>query len=177
MSPAIRNLQVASGTFTTTTGRNVYQVPTGNVFLLKSVIMQNNTGAAGQPILVMSDASTSASLNIVTASIGANQCMVWSGWTAMNANNYLFIYPVVASLYYWIAGALLPYAAGLSALSETTIPAEALQPLPGLSIPPEPIVGPPTIYLPPNENPVYVSAVGLESRAPKGRRAKRGRDS
>lgn len=177
MSGPIRNFRIASGIVTTTGFTLVYTVPANNAVILKfSGLWNQHLGVSNVGIMIQNPAS-GADIYLASQALNQSQTVIVTTWTVLNSGDLIFVNSDQLQVHYWFAGALLPFVPGLSAVSGATSqeleqPAAISAPLPAATPLP-----PPTIYLPPTETPVYVSAARLESRAPKGRRAKRGRDS
>jgi hypothetical protein len=156
MAP-IRNYAVAQGVLTATGTTFVYTVPAGYALILKFGGVVNNAGAAATGQFGIHVQNTACSIPLASTSLQAYQAALWSGWTVLNASDQLYVNSDHQPTNYWFAGALLPFAVGVHTAG-VEVPAPDLATASvemgdsGL-----PLVVPPPIYLPPNQNPAYVA--------------------
>ena len=108
--PAIRNSCVARGTFSANTPADVYVVPANNNFILKSILIQNGSAAAVTPQIQLNIPGGATSVMVEVPTIASNTTNIWSGWTVLNGGDKITMYPNGFPVYYWIAGAVLPFA-------------------------------------------------------------------
>lgn len=89
-------------------------MPPSNAFILKSLICLSTNATTTQ--LITSIATGDATISVYLEDLQLAQIVphVWSGWTVLNAGDTVKIYTSQTGLFYWVAGAVLPYAAGLA---------------------------------------------------------------
>lgn len=91
----------------------VYTVPDGFVLLLKSIYNRPaGTGELGMQAYVFS-ADESINAFVFDVAPGSQPVPAWEGWLALNAGDHIYIGATGAAMWYWISGALLPYASAL----------------------------------------------------------------
>lgn len=110
--PPIRNSCVARGVLATGAAVVVFTVPDSTVLLLKNIQLYFTTGTG--PTVAIYLAAPSGTPAVLVANTGgdAHGIASWSGWTAMNAGDYIYMVDTGGTLQYWIAGALLPFVPG-----------------------------------------------------------------
>jgi hypothetical protein len=105
MSGPARNYRLAAGIVAASEYIGVYTVPSGYVCLLKSMLC-GNLGAS--PASGMFELHTpGVQIDIAFNNLGYSEHFEWSGWTALNAGDWLALYTNAGPLHYWLAGALL----------------------------------------------------------------------
>jgi hypothetical protein len=156
MAP-IRNYAIAQGVLTTVGTTFVYTVPAGYALILKFGGVVNNAAAAAAGQFGIHVQGTACSIPLASTTLQAYQTALWSGWTVLNASDQLYVNSDHQPTNYWFAGALLPFAVGVSATDEAFPPPQSQQPQPAEPDPTAPNPRPPTIYLPPNQNQPYVA--------------------
>ena len=111
MPGPIRNTCAARGSVTVTGQSLLYTVPANNQFILKFVGLYNGASAAST-VLLFGYAGGANPGQVVTQqlSLPASTSNNWSGWTVLNAGDQIYMQTSQQPLYYWIAGALLPFA-------------------------------------------------------------------
>lgn len=91
----------------------VYTVPTGYVLLFKSAIFTAATAGTSSVVVQLADSTGADLANLEMGSVSPGAGQLWQGWTALNATDRLFVSPGSIAVYYWLSGALLPFAPGL----------------------------------------------------------------
>lgn len=110
--PPIRNHAVAQGQQAANSNTIVYTVPTGYVFLLKSVVAQTPGATTNVAVITLVPAGTVFGIQFVNQSLAVNQVVNWSGWIPMNEGDVIYVGTGASVLNYWIGGALLPQIPG-----------------------------------------------------------------
>lgn len=106
----IRNTCVARGSVPANSNTTIYTVPTDFAFICKSINFHNatTTQVQGQANAIASDGTHVAITPLETV---PNQSGIqWSGWTVLNSGDSISLGCLGATMGYWIAGALLPFA-------------------------------------------------------------------
>ena len=112
MSGPVRNYCVARGKTLVDVLTEVYAVPAGHTFILKSILLHEYEGLAGDTTVYLMDRAATLFVILLSEPIPANHAIVWEGWTVLNELDQIAIGTGVSAVDYWIAGALLPLGAG-----------------------------------------------------------------
>lgn len=107
--PAIRNSAVAQGIVADTTFHTVYTVPASTNFILKSILVSQQSGGAVTVTVTIHDQVSGANIEAALIADAAGQPGSWSGWVVLNTGNTIILNASVANTYYWISGAVLPF--------------------------------------------------------------------
>lgn len=131
MSGAIRSACVARGSLPADTLVHVlYTVPTGYVFLFKSVTLVATATPASFPVW-LNDPTGSVAVIAINIALELNKPAYVDGWWVLNGGDYLSANASGGAVAYWISGAVLPFAAMLPAAAEqaaTPLPLDAQLP-------------------------------------------------
>jgi hypothetical protein len=115
MNP-IRNVCFARGVVPTVSAEYVYTVPAGYVLLFKSAYFRpQGTGETAIQVYAFS-ADGSANVIVYEVPASGSNPPAWEGWLALNAGDQVYVSAPAAAMWYWLSGALLPYAAALPAM-------------------------------------------------------------
>jgi hypothetical protein len=106
----VRNSAFAVGSAANPANLPIYTVPDNNVLLLKQASF-TNSGTLGAPIsVILYRPSTTLPVFLPALTPDANGRAVWSGWVALNGGDQIVLSVATATCYFWLSGALLPYA-------------------------------------------------------------------
>lgn len=105
-----RNSAVARGLLTDTTAHTVYTVPAGSNLIFKNLLANQQSGAAVTVTVLLHDPSSGTYILGAVVTDTAGVPGVWSGWVVLNGGDQIILQASVADTYYWISGAVLPFA-------------------------------------------------------------------
>lgn len=109
--------------------RDVYTVPAGNTFLLKTVDLQVGSGAAAATISIVAVHSAGPACVVASPSLSGGGATVINVWVAFPAAAKVRIVSGSAAVVnYWVSGALLPGAVPATQIGGATKPAEPDEP-------------------------------------------------
>lgn len=103
----VRNGVLGRGVTDTSLSFLVGTVPDGYTWLLKAVHVWNTTGAQVDYQIQMNSADNTIAARLQDAVLEPNTAATWSGWTALDPGDHLWVY-AGAGVFVWAAGAELP---------------------------------------------------------------------
>lgn len=106
---AIRNSCVARGVASAAGQLQVYVVPAGFAFILKSLLADYPGATAGTVGWFLAGTNTSPTPFIHTATLTGTAPDHYSTWIVLNAGDSIYLTTGAANCHYWISGAVLPY--------------------------------------------------------------------
>lgn len=109
MSGQIRNAAVAIGKLATAGQFIVYEVPAGNVLLLKAIGLYSLGAGPIHAEFATGAAPAGVYVPVLSLTIPYLGFELWNGWQALNELHAIYASVDAPTLHYWIAGALLPF--------------------------------------------------------------------
>lgn len=106
---AIRNSCVARGQAAANVNTVVYTVPAGFAFILKSVILTNESSTAVTPAIWSIAAGGSPYVFETLQPLAANASFSYATWHVLNSGDELAIGSSGSTVNYWVSGAVLPF--------------------------------------------------------------------
>lgn len=143
MASPPRNACLGRGTAPGGTNTILFQVPAGHVCLLKDAVLQRVSGTTTNFQLYLQGENPFAQAALAVGELAATTVETWAGWIALNAADVVVLYTDAADVMYWLSGALLPYAPGLSG-AEVTLPFVGVD-AGSDTVPPTPLILPPPL--------------------------------
>lgn len=108
----VRNACVARGRTTPTATGPVWTVPAGFVLLLKHAGFRPADNIDWSMALTIVASNGSDQLLVEEQTLTAGEFFNWNGWVAANGGDAVWVSTWSTDCYYWLSGALLPYAVG-----------------------------------------------------------------
>jgi len=159
MAGAIRNACVARGEIPASGFYTAFTVPDSHVLLLKDARSYAGIGVDFQFNFYANGAGDGITVEIAQHSHVSLSGVVTQTWLALNAGDQIIVQTNIPQAWYWISGALLPFA--------STIP-------PGvLDLPQYPVLRP--LFDPTRPGPDIPSPLPTQTVTPSGRGARQGR--
>lgn len=143
MASPPRNACLGRGVSTLGVNNALFQVPSGFVALVKTIGLIRSGGTSVHCTVYLQGQNPFGQQYLVDVDLAETPWHNWEGWVALNQSDVVFLYNDSQDVVYWVSGALLPYAPGLSGAT-VTLPFVGV-PTDSTTLPPTPVSLPPPL--------------------------------